>query len=57
MNPILASSLPAKKFVDPDNYCTPFHGKCCIHYINNFCIYKVTFYRGGITAGITSIKR
>uniref|UniRef100_A0A1L8DK95 PX domain-containing protein kinase-like protein n=1 Tax=Nyssomyia neivai TaxID=330878 RepID=A0A1L8DK95_9DIPT len=25
MNPILASSLPTKKFVDPDSYCTPFH--------------------------------
>jgi len=28
MNPILASSLPTKKFVDPDNYSNPFHGKC-----------------------------
>lgn len=27
MNPILASSLPTKKFVDPDSYSTPFHGK------------------------------
>lgn len=27
MNPILASSLPTKKFIDPDNYTTPFHGK------------------------------
>lgn len=26
MNPILASSLPAKKFIDPDSYSTPFHG-------------------------------
>ncbi|XP_059610121.1 PX domain-containing protein kinase-like protein isoform X2 [Phlebotomus argentipes] len=25
MNPILASSLPTKKFVDPDSYSTPFH--------------------------------
>ncbi|XP_063215992.1 PX domain-containing protein kinase-like protein isoform X2 [Bacillus rossius redtenbacheri] len=25
MNPILASSLPVKKFLDPDNYSTPFH--------------------------------
>ncbi|XP_069682231.1 PX domain-containing protein kinase-like protein isoform X2 [Periplaneta americana] len=24
MNPILASSLPVKKFLDPDNYATPF---------------------------------
>lgn len=27
MNPILASSLATKKFVDPDNYSTPFQGK------------------------------
>lgn len=26
MNPILASSLPTKKFIDPDSYSTPFHG-------------------------------
>ncbi|KAL5289427.1 PXK.2 family protein [Megaselia abdita] len=25
MNPILASSLPAKRFVDPDNYAQSFH--------------------------------
>ncbi|KAL2735197.1 PX domain-containing protein kinase-like protein isoform X1 [Vespula squamosa] len=25
MNPILASSLPMKKFLDPDNYTTPLH--------------------------------
>ncbi|XP_058834770.1 PX domain-containing protein kinase-like protein isoform X2 [Topomyia yanbarensis] len=25
MNPILASSLPTKKFIDPDSYSTPFH--------------------------------
>uniref|UniRef100_A0A182JBX1 PX domain-containing protein kinase-like protein n=1 Tax=Anopheles atroparvus TaxID=41427 RepID=A0A182JBX1_ANOAO len=25
MNPILASSLPTKKFIDPDTYSTPFH--------------------------------
>ncbi|XP_055606278.1 PX domain-containing protein kinase-like protein [Uranotaenia lowii] len=25
MNPILASSLPTKKFIDPDSYTTPFH--------------------------------
>lgn len=25
MNPILASSLTTKKFVDPDSYCIPFH--------------------------------
>lgn len=28
MNPILASSLATKKFVDPELYMTPFHGKC-----------------------------
>lgn len=28
MNPILASSLPAKKFVDPETYNQSFHGKC-----------------------------
>lgn len=27
MNPILASSLPAKKFVDPESYNQSFHGK------------------------------
>lgn len=27
MNPILASSLPAKRFVDPDSYSQSFHGK------------------------------
>lgn len=26
MNPILASSLPTKKFIDPDSYSTPFQG-------------------------------
>lgn len=26
MNPILASSLPAKRFVDPDSYSQSFHG-------------------------------
>lgn len=26
MNPILASSLPMKKFLDPDNYTAPLHG-------------------------------
>jgi hypothetical protein len=26
MNPILASSLPVKKFLDPENYATPFQG-------------------------------
>jgi PX domain-containing protein kinase-like protein len=25
MNPILASSLPTKKFIDPESYSTPFH--------------------------------
>jgi PX domain-containing protein kinase-like protein len=30
MNPILASSLPVRKFLDPDNYATPFQG-LCIH--------------------------
>jgi len=28
MNPILASSLPVRKFLDPDNYATPFQGWC-----------------------------
>lgn len=28
MNPILASSLPVRKFMDPDNYATPFQGWC-----------------------------
>lgn len=27
MNPILASSLAAKRFVDPDSYSSPFHGE------------------------------
>lgn len=27
MNPILASSLPMKKFLDPENYTAPLHGK------------------------------
>lgn len=27
MNPILASSLPTKLFIDPINYCQPFSGK------------------------------
>lgn len=27
MNPILASSLPMKKFLDPDNYTAPLHGR------------------------------
>lgn len=26
MNPILVSSLPARSFVDPANYCQPFSG-------------------------------
>jgi len=26
MNPILASSLPAKRFVDPESYSQSFHG-------------------------------
>lgn len=27
MNPILASSLTTKKFIDPEQYMQPFHGK------------------------------
>lgn len=27
MNPILVSSLPARSFIDPANYCQPFSGK------------------------------
>lgn len=29
MNPILASSLPARSFVDPASYCQPFSGSIC----------------------------
>lgn len=29
MNPILASSLTTKKFIDPEQYMQPFHGKFC----------------------------
>lgn len=31
MNPILASSLPMKKFLDPENYTAPLHGKLVFH--------------------------
>lgn len=31
MNPILASSLPMKKFLDPENYTAPLHGKLISH--------------------------
>lgn len=30
MNPILASSLSTKKFLDPENYTAPLHGKWLI---------------------------
>lgn len=30
MNPILASSLPMKKFLDPENYTAPLHGKLIV---------------------------
>lgn len=41
MNPILASSLPMKKFLDPENYTAPLHGKPIarskIYYKNAIC--------------------
>lgn len=37
MNPILASSLPARSFVDPANYCHPFSGSF---------IYQINFAKG-----------
>lgn len=30
MNPILASSLSTKKFLDPENYTAPLHGKSIV---------------------------
>lgn len=30
MNPILASSLPMKRFLDPNNYTAPLHGEILI---------------------------
>lgn len=38
MNPILASSLPAKRFVDPDSYSQSFHGNF------NKNIYDLTYF-------------
>lgn len=34
MNPILVSSLPARSFIDPANYCQPFRGKFVFIFTN-----------------------
>lgn len=40
MNPILASSLPMKKFLDPDNYTTPLHGSFYKKILFTFIFYR-----------------
>lgn len=62
MNPILASSLPMKKFLDPDNYTTPLHGRLykkmftCIIYRYIACnfLFFLFFSRNSITASVIS---
>lgn len=42
MNPILASSLPMKKFLDPENYTAPLHGKLiCPLFLMLYTYYKI----------------
>lgn len=43
MNPILASSLPTKKFIDPDSYSTPFHGAFLRSYRNGWRYLQLTY--------------
>lgn len=40
MNPILASSLSMKKFLDPENYTAPLHGNPANHTNPWNCVFK-----------------
>lgn len=41
MNPILASSLPVKRFLDPDNYSSSFQGNSTICFKMAFLSFQI----------------